>query len=81
MLYRVDILFYLSPLHRIVLVGCAFYLVPVLLTCLHVRMIITICFDHCSHSFYGCLVFDQIAFIYSIHIILDRIILATYSYL
>lgn len=52
-----------------------FYLVLVVL----VWMIITLCFDHCSHSLYDCLVFDQVAFMHTIHIILDRIVLVTFS--
>ena len=48
-----------------------------ILNCLHIWMIITYCFDQCSHILYGCWLFGQVIFMHIFSYILDCIVLVS----
>ena len=69
--------FYVSFAIVFVFVWIYFLSIVDILNCLHIWMIITYCFDQCSHILYGCWLFGQVIFMHIFSYILDCIVLVS----
>ena len=75
--YLLVSMFSMSHLHCICICLNLHLIHSWLLKCLHIWMIITYCFDHCSHILYGCWLFGQVIFTHIFSYILDCIVLVS----